>query len=148
MQLFKSHADELMADLTVLYPSVNQTMQQLKKQDKKLGIVSTKYRYRIESILKRENALHWFDIIVGGEDVTSNKPHPEGLYLAITRINCVIDRTLFVGDSIVDAETASRAEVPFIAVLSGVTKRNEFTNYKAIRIIESLSELPNWLNNN
>ena len=47
----------------------------------------------------------------------------------------------------VDAETANWAEVPFVAVLSGVTKRNEFTNYKTIRIIDSLSELPKWLIN-
>ena len=122
-------------------------MQQIINQDRKLGIVSTKYRYRIESILRRENAFNWFDVIVGGEDVTKYKPDPEGLCQAIRSINCVIDRTLFVGDSMVDAETANRAEVPFVAVLSGVTKRNEFTNYKTIRIIDSLSELPKWLIN-
>ena len=91
MQLFKGYADEVMADLTVLYPFVNPIMQQIINQDRKLGIVSTKYRYRIESILRRENAFNWSDVIVGGEDVTKYKPDPEGLCQAIRSINCAID---------------------------------------------------------
>ena len=143
--IFKSYADEVMADLTVLYPTVDSTMRLLRQQGMKLGIVSTKFRYRIESILQRDNVRDWFDVIVGGEDVTSHKPNPEGLLQAITSLQCPLAQTLYIGDSVVDAETAKRADVSFVAVLSGVTSRNEFENYPVIEIVENLSQLPGRL---
>ena len=144
VRLFKKYADEVMADLTVLYPAVDPTMRLFKQQGKKLGIVSTKFRYRIECVLRRDHARDWFDVIVGGEDVASHKPDPEGLCQAITSLQCSPAQTLYVGDSVVDAETARRAGVAFVAVLSGVTSRNEFESYPVAGIVENLSELSNF----
>jgi phosphoglycolate phosphatase-like HAD superfamily hydrolase len=50
-----------------------------------------------------------------------------------------------VGDSVVDAETARRASVPFIAVLSGVTKKDAFRDYAPLAIIDNLQSLPSLL---
>jgi len=47
-----------------------------------------------------------------------------------------------VGDSVTDAETAARAEVPFVAVLSGVTPREEFRSYPTYAILGDLTGLP------
>jgi phosphoglycolate phosphatase len=144
-RLFKRYADQVMADLTVLYPTVDSAMRSLRRQGKKLGIVSTKFRYRIESVLQRDNVRDLFDVIVGGEDVASHKPDPEGLLRAMAGLQCSSEQTLYVGDSVTDAETAQRAKVSFVAVLSGVTSRNEFGNYPVIEIVESLSQLPERL---
>jgi phosphoglycolate phosphatase len=134
-----------MADLTVLYPTVDSTMRLLRRQGKKLGIVSTKFRYRIEGVLQRDNVRDLFDVIVGGEDVASPNPDPEGLHRAITSLQCSLEKTLYVGDSVADAEAAKRAKVSFAAVLSGVTSRNEFRDYPVIEIVEDLLQLPERL---
>lgn len=145
-RLFKYHADKVMADLTVIYPPVAAVTRKLKQPPgQKLGIVSTKFRYRIERILARENLQDMFDVIVGGEDVSTHKPDPEGLKRAIGALQSTPDRTLYVGDSIVDAETAYRAQVPFVAVLSGVTERKAFENFPALCIIDDVSQLPKQL---
>jgi len=144
-RLFKQHADVAMADLTVLFPTVELVMRTLSRGGQKLGIVSTKFRYRIEGILQRESLRDLFDVIVGGEDVARHKPDPEGLLRAIAGLRSSPERALYVGDSIIDAETAKRAGVSFVAVLSGVTRRSEFAGYQAIAIIESLSQLPQEL---
>lgn len=142
---YKYHADQEMANLTFLYPTVDSLAHFLRQRSIKLGIVSTKFRYRIESILRRDNLEGVFDVIVGGEDVSSHKPDPEGLRRAITDLRCSSHSTLYVGDSTVDAETAVRANVPFLAVLSGVTTGTGFDGYPAIGIVESVSELPKLL---
>jgi phosphoglycolate phosphatase len=144
-RLFVKRADEVMAALTVLYETVPPTIQHLKKNGLKLGIVSTKYRYRIRDILARDNLLGAFDVIIGGEDVTKYKPHPEGLHRALERLNSSSSRTLYIGDSVIDAETAQQGGVSFVAVLSGVTSREEFTRYTVAGIVENLSELVEWL---
>jgi len=45
----------------------------------------------------------------------------------------------------VDAETAKRANVAFVAVLSGVTPKEAFRDYAPLAIIENLSQLPSLL---
>jgi len=142
VRLFIKRADEVVADLTVLFDSVPRTVELLKRHGVTLGIVSTKFRYRIETILRRENLLYPFEVIVGGEDVSEHKPDPEGLLTATERLGSVPSNCLYVGDSVTDAETAKRAAVPFVAVLSGVTPKDAFRNYDFYGILESLSEIP------
>uniref|UniRef100_UPI0015C48C5F HAD family hydrolase n=1 Tax=Candidatus Entotheonella palauensis TaxID=93172 RepID=UPI0015C48C5F len=61
-RLFVEHADRIMADHTVLYETAPQVITTLRSVGLPLGIVSTKYRYRIEGILRREALLEHFDI--------------------------------------------------------------------------------------
>ncbi len=140
--LFAKRADEVMANLTVLYAEVPPVIQILRENGIKLGIVSTKFRYRIEGILEREKLLHHFQIIIGGEDVKEHKPHPQGLIKAIDRLRCAPSSVVYVGDSVTDAEVAERANAPFIAVLSGVTPKEDFSSYQVVKILDRLSELP------
>ena len=142
VRLFIERADEVMADMTVLFEAVPQTVRLLKKRGHKLGIVSTKFRYRIETILKREGLSDVFDVVIGGEDVANHKPDPEGLQMALDRLGCSLADSLYVGDSLTDAETAQRAEVPFVAVLSGAAQKDEFEGYRVYEFIENVGKLP------
>jgi phosphoglycolate phosphatase len=141
-RLFVRRADEVMVELTELYESVPETIEELHRQGLRLGIVSTKYRYRIEEILERAALLPFFQVIIGGEDVAEHKPDPEGLFKAIERLQCSPASVVYVGDSVPDAEVSRRAAVPFVAVLSGVTERECFDGYEAIAVLENLSQLP------
>ena len=143
VSLFIERADQVMVGLTILLDAVPETIECLKQRNVPLGIVSTKFRYRIEAVLSRENLLKEFTVIVGGEDVPEHKPNPQGLCTAIERLGCAPTHCLYVGDSLTDAETAKRAGVPFVAVLSGVTSRKDFAGYEVYKILEDVSELSN-----
>jgi len=56
-----------------------------------------------------------------------------------------LEESLYVGDSVVDAQTASRAGVRFVAVLSGVTPLEHFGPYRVERILHGLVDLPAFL---
>jgi phosphoglycolate phosphatase-like HAD superfamily hydrolase len=45
----------------------------------------------------------------------------------------------------VDAETAKRANVGFVAVLSGVTPKESFRDYAPLAVIDNLQMLPSLL---
>ena len=147
-RLFVERADKVMSDLTVLYESVPATIQLLREGGLRLGIVSTKYRRRIHQVLQREAMMHGFELVIGGEDVEQHKPHPQGLFEAMKRLECSADSVVYVGDSVVDAELAKRAGVPLIAVLSGVTPKSDFDDYSPLAILETISELPEFLLDN
>ena len=144
-RLFVERADQVMAGKTVLFPAVRETVARLQGWGLALGIVSTKYHYRIRRILRREGLLAPFSVIVGGEDVSRHKPDPESLRLAMTQLGVEPERVLYVGDSVTDARAAQRAGVPFVAVLSGTTSREAFRECGVDTVIGTLAELPEIL---
>jgi len=146
LKLFLEMADRVMVEKTVLFEAVPETMVKLKDQGLSIGIVSTKYRHRIESILKQHDCQGLFDVIIGGEDVKEQKPDPRGLLAALEQLKSNGSECIYVGDSLVDAETAERADVDFVATLTGVTVAADFNGYPALGIIKHVSELPDLLN--
>jgi len=139
---FIQEADAVMADRTVVFPGVAVAVRALRRRGLALGIVSSKFRYRIEQVLEREDLRAAFDVIVGREDVLASKPDPEGLLTAMSALGSVPPTTCYVGDSLTDAETAQRAGTAFIAVLSGVTPPAAFDAYACRAVIASIAELP------
>lgn len=145
IQLFNERADKTMVSLTVLLDSVPEVIKSLKDQNVSLGVVSNKYHRRIRSVLKREGLLEGFDVIIGGDEVVKHKPHPEGLLRALRELQVDSSNAIYVGDAVVDALFAEQANVEFIAVLSGVTGRDAFSNCTVSGIIESINDLPHAL---
>ena len=145
VRLFVACSDEIMTGLTVLLGPSRSAILRLSEQGLSLGIVSTKYRYRIEAVLRREALLEQFAVIVGGEDVSAHKPDPEGLLMAMAALGSSPEGTLYVGDSVTDAEAARRAKVPFVAVLSGVTPREALDAYAPYATLDSVAGLPDLL---
>lgn len=142
IRLFTERADQIMLDNIVIFDSVRPTTNVLLKNGLTLGIVSTKFRYRIEAFLRRENLKNIFKIIIGGEELAAHKPDPTGLNVAISKLKCTPENTIYVGDSVTDAQTANNANVRFIAVLTGVTPKQDFNKYSPCAIITDLRMLP------
>lgn len=136
--LFREKADEVMTDSAALYDRVPEILSELHKTHK-TAIVTTKFHYRIEAILRKFGVSGLVDVIVGGEDVTREKPDPEGLLKAIDALGAQKSETLYIGDSLVDAQTASNAGVDFAAVLTGTTA--DFSQYDSVFIGDSVSEI-------
>ena len=144
-RLWRAKSVHVMVDWTTLLPGVDVAIEALKNRGLSLGIVSTKFHSPIQAVLRRENLLGKFDAIIGGDDVKQFKPDPRGLLLAISQLGAEAGRTLYVGDNLTDAETARRAGVPFLAVLSGVTSRDEFGGYSVLEFLENVGTLPAFL---
>ena len=141
IRLFVERADEVMTDRTELFDIVPETVTALRNLGIRLGIVTLKYRYRIEAVLKRDHLSDAFEVIIGFEDMSAQKPDPSGLLAAVDRLKCVRQNCFYVGDSVTDAKTAQRADIDFIPVLSGVTPRAAFDDYNVYTILEDVSGL-------
>lgn len=96
---YVKQADVYMTALTRLFPETLEVLTTLKQQEAKIGIISTKYRYRILELLDKVLPEQTIDIIVGGEDVQKHKPSPEGLLLAMEKLNVSPEEVLYIGDS-------------------------------------------------
>ncbi len=145
---FVARADQVMVDRTTLYPGVHETLADLAGRGARLGIVTTKYAYRVHSILAREGLDSAFAVVVGADAVRRPKPDPEGLRHALKTVGASAGDALFVGDSTTDAAAAQNASVPFVGVLSGVTPVAAFADYPAVAMLSGVSDLPGWLDGN
>lgn len=142
---FKEKADVIMVDNISLYPATQEVLKKLRSSKMKVGIVTTKFHYRIDQILSRFSMNDAIDLIVGCEDVKVEKPNPEGLLWAIQKFGVDKAEVLYVGDSWVDAQTAQNAGVDFAAVLTGANTREDFENYPHVCVAEDLSGIYEYI---
>ena len=133
---YVKEADTYMTVNTFFFPETVTVLKTLKSQGAQIGIISTKFRFRIREMVDQHFPKDFFDIIIGGEDVKQAKPDPQGIK------NRRKSETLYIGDSTVDAETAQAAKVDFVGVLNGMTTREELMVYPHRQILDNLSLLP------
>ena len=138
---YVKEADKYMTANTRLFPETAEVLAKLKAQGAKIGIISTKYRYRIMELLSHALPEGTIDLIVGGEDVQTPKPSPEGVFLALEKLQAEKTSTLYIGDSTVDAETARAAGTDFVGVLHGTTTREELAAYPHVDVMKDLTKL-------
>lgn len=141
-------ADDVMVKNTFFYDDSIAILQVLQNAGVKVGIVSTKFRYRIVDSFEKQTGSMPIDIIIGGEDVTLPKPDPSGLNKIIELFGEGKENVLYVGDSYIDAETALNAGVDFAGVTTGSTTKEIFEKYPYIFIGDSLMEIFTSINNN
>ena len=138
---YVKEADTHMTVNTVLFLETKSVLMALKDSGARIGIISTKFRYRIKELLNQHFPDDFLDIIIGGEDVKTPKPSPEGLLLVIKQLHATKAETLYIGDSTVDAETAQKAGVDFAGITHGMTTAEELRQYPHKKIMSSLEEL-------
>jgi HAD superfamily hydrolase (TIGR01509 family) len=82
----------------------------------KIGLaVATNRSNTIGNVLELNGLSKYFDIVVSSLDVRNPKPHPESLFRILRFFDIGSDEALYVGDSLVDYETARDAGIRFIS---------------------------------
>jgi len=139
--LFVQKADEVMTPSTVLFDGTIDVLTRLRTEGARIGIVTSKFRYRIEQALAKFSAEHLVDIVIGYEDVSAPKPSPEGIDKALAHLGAKKEQALFVGDSLYDANAAANAGIDFAAILNGTTEQAAFEPLPHVLIADSLTAL-------
>lgn len=96
-----------------LYPEVRQTLDVLSQSNKNLAICTNKPRNLVDKILAELSLGRYFDCVVAGGDLTTQKPHPQNLLKCLNHLSCAPGAAILVGDSTVDQKIAHACGVPF-----------------------------------
>ena len=127
---------------TKAYPDVEAALDRLVAQGVAVAMCTNKPEGLTHRLL---DALGWssrFASVVGGDTLPVKKPDPAPLHEAIARAGG--GRAAFVGDSIIDADTARAARIPFVAVSFGFSDR-PIEALGADAVIDSYADLPEAL---
>ena len=127
----------------LLFPGVIESLLTLNKYYS-LGLVTSGSKVRVERDLKATGIHHFFKTVVTGDDIKTPKPSPEGLQLALSKVESKADETIYVGDSTADYEMAKAAGVYFIGVNSEF--ESLITNHPDY-VVNSIADLPRLLSN-
>jgi len=97
-------------------PKAVRLIESLKDKGTKLAIFSSNTRKVVEEILRKIDKLDSFEVIVTIEDVSKNKPDPEGLHKILRTCKVSRSEALFIGDGQRDLEAGKRARVNTICI--------------------------------
>ena len=124
-----------------LYPQVRETLTHLRARGVKLAVVTNKERRHTDAVLARLGLQALFDAVVSGDSFAVKKPDPTGVRHCLTQFGVAPERTLFVGDSSIDAATARNAGVAVWLLPYGYNMGQPLAACAPDRIIADLSEL-------
>lgn len=110
-----AHHDELVRP----YDGVVDQVRQLVSRGKTLGLVTSKMRGGALRGLRLAGIEEAFAVVIGADDVTNPKPHPEPVLLALERMGRTGSDAVFIGDSRHDIECGRAADVKTAAALWG-----------------------------
>jgi HAD superfamily hydrolase (TIGR01549 family) len=118
----------------------------------RLGILTRSSEAFARAALVRTNLGEYFPYLRSRSAPGPAKPSPEALLLLLREMGVPVDRALFVGDQLLDAECATAARVRFYAVLPDpsagedlATAAERFRTSGASAIAQDLAELARYL---
>jgi phosphoglycolate phosphatase len=142
---YRAHHPSVMLQGTHLLPGAAETLQTLKTQGLRLAICSNKPRDFTLQLLSYLKLNPFLDVVLGPEDVAHPKPAPDMLRAALVRLDVTPEEALYVGDMVVDIQTARTAGVHVWVLPTGSNDRATLQQGNPDRLLGELSELPRLL---
>ena len=107
------------------FPWVRRAVRSLSRRGVRIALVTASDRTFVERGMPALNLAGAFEHVVCAEDVDRQKPHPEGLHLALDALGVDAPDAVYVGDTITDLEMARAAGVTFVPI-GGTTPDDAF----------------------
>jgi phosphoglycolate phosphatase len=118
-RLLDLYDEELEMTAATLYPGISELLDELERTGVQWGIVTNKPEKYTLKLLSKLSLLPRCKCVICPDHVEHRKPHPEPLFLAMTKLNATSERTVYLGDHIRDIQSAKNADVMAIAAAYG-----------------------------
>lgn len=128
-----------------IFPGIKELIAELHARGYKLAILSNNKRNYVIDALEKAELQKYFKTILGFNEVSKNKPDPEGLLKIIELEHVTPDQTLFIGDMPTDILAGKRAGIRTIAVASGLSTREKLEHEKPTQIVSDIPSLSHLL---
>lgn len=139
---YRAHHPSVMRDGTHLFPGTAEALAALKHGGLHLAVCSNKPVAFTRELLGYFGLAPLMDVVLGPEDVARPKPAPDMVQVALSRLGVSVGEALYVGDMVVDIQTARAAGVAVWVVPTGSNDWSALEAGRPDRILHSLCELP------
>jgi len=127
-------------------PNISDTLKKLSEKAK-LALVTMRYVSKKEVIreLEKFGLAKYFKYVITALDTHHPKPSPEALIKCANQLGIQTCECAVVGDSVADIKAGKTTGAKTVGVLSGIFSRRELEMEKPDLILESVNQLPDFL---
>ena len=128
-----------------LLPGVLEFLKWCKKNDISMAVCTNKTEHLAVDLLKKINVYDYFEYVAGYNTFDYCKPDPRHLTNVIEIIQGELKKSIMIGDSETDSESAKAAGLPFILVEDGYTDKtiNEIYHNHLIKDFNGIEKIIN-----
>lgn len=139
---FREHYNKNMKNKTKLYDGILTVLQELKKKEIKMAVVSNKYDLAVKNLIGE-----WFpgliskELAIGEREGIRKKPAPDSVLEALRLLKSEKEGSIYIGDSDVDIQTAENAGLFSVGVTWGFRDRKILQEAGAKKILDRPSQI-------
>ena len=116
------YSKNIVAESTLKNGAIN-FLRWCKKNSILMGVCTNKQEHLSIDLLKKIKIYDFFDYVAGGNTFDYNKPDPRHLTSTIEIMGGNHKKSLMIGDSETDSNSAKAADIPFILIEDGYTEK-------------------------
>ena len=140
LQFFLQYYRENMLVNTKLYPGVREALEIWRAAGKKMAVLTNKPVRFSQDLVAGLGIADYFARVYGGNSFETKKPDPFGLNRIMQELRVMPARTLMIGDSSVDVQTARNAGTTCAGVTFGL-RPQDFERYPPDALVDDLREI-------
>jgi phosphoglycolate phosphatase len=144
LEFFLEYYREHYLDYTTLYPGVKDSLDRLRGAGKHMAVLTNKPVRLSKAIIDGLGVGPHFFRVYGGNSFDFKKPHPIGVETLMQESGVGAGRTLMIGDSSVDIQTAINAGIQSCGVTYGFQPET-LAEPKPTRVVDRMEDLADWL---
>lgn len=143
LSFFNDSYEKNCLEYSVLYDGVLKTLDHLRAQKKKMAILTNKPQRFTDIIMRGLKLTSYFDVILGGEAGHPHKPNSATTHFVLSQLGVTAEKTLMVGDSVVDYDTARLVNMDSALVTYGFSAEAEIRalGERGARVIQRFDEI-------
>lgn len=139
IRLYRDYYAKHMLDHSVLFPGAREILDYYRAQ--KQIVMTNKPDPFSTNMLKALGVAEYLSQIIAGDTVYPKKPDPQGILAMMEQYKVNAAGVLFIGDSLIDIETARNAGVPIAVLTHGFSDREQLQSQAPELIADSFTEL-------
>lgn len=144
MQSWRRRYHQVNGDGARLYPGTREGLDMFRRAGAKLGVVTNKPGEFTLPLLRKTGLASYFDVVVSGDTCSEKKPHPMPVLHACSQLAVPPGNTLFIGDSVNDAQAARAAGMDVLAVPYGYNEGKDVRELDVDAIVTSIERAAHW----
>jgi len=144
LEFFLEYYREHYLDYTTLYPGVRESLDRLRDAGKRMAVLTNKPVRLSQAIIDGLGVGPHFFRVYGGNSFDFKKPNPIGVETLMREAGVPRERTLMIGDSSVDIQTAVNARIQSCGVTYGFQPET-LADPAPDRLVDRMEDLADWV---
>jgi len=144
LEFFLDYYNRHALDATGLYPGVREPLERLRAAGKRMAVLTNKPVGTSRAIVEGLNLGPLLFQVYGGNSFAAKKPDPAGVRQLMNEAGIAPERTMMVGDTVVDIQTARNAGVLACGVKYGFQPES-LESVPPDLLVDRMEELADWV---